>query len=43
MAHNRSAVMPYEKSGLVVQGTRLDSMFVEGNYVDEYYIARLLD
>ena len=43
MAHNRSAVTPYEKSGFVVQGTRRDSMLVEGNYVDEYYRARLLD
>jgi len=43
MAHNRSAVLPYEKSGFVVQGTRRDSMLVEGNYVDEYYMARLLD
>jgi RimJ/RimL family protein N-acetyltransferase len=43
MTHNRSAVTPYEKSGFVVQGTRRDSMLVEGNYVDEYYRARLLD
>jgi RimJ/RimL family protein N-acetyltransferase len=43
MAHNRSAVTPYEKSGFVVQGARRDSMLVEGNYVDEYYRARLLD
>ena len=43
MAHNRSAVAPYEESGFVVQETRRDSMLVEGNYVDEYYMARLLD
>jgi RimJ/RimL family protein N-acetyltransferase len=43
MAHNRSAVSPYQKFGFVVQGTRRDSMLVEGNYVDEYYMARLLD
>jgi RimJ/RimL family protein N-acetyltransferase len=29
-------VAPYEKSGFVVQGTRRDSMLVEGNYVDKY-------
>jgi RimJ/RimL family protein N-acetyltransferase len=36
-------VAPYEKSDFVVQGTRRDSVLVEGNYVDEYYMARLLD
>jgi RimJ/RimL family protein N-acetyltransferase len=43
MTHNRCAAAPYEKSGFVVQGTRRDSMLVEGNYVDEYDMARLLD
>jgi RimJ/RimL family protein N-acetyltransferase len=43
MAHNRSAVALYERSGFVVEGTRRDSMLVEGNYVDEYYMARMLD
>lgn len=43
MAHNRSAVALYEKTGFVVEGTRRGSMLVEGDYVDEYYMAGVLD
>ncbi|MDQ3793048.1 MAG: hypothetical protein M3341_10525, partial [Actinomycetota bacterium] len=33
----------YEKTGFVVEGTKPGSMLVEGNYVYEYYMARVLD
>jgi len=42
MTHNRAAVALYEKAGFVVEGTRRGSMLVDGSYVDEYYMARLL-
>lgn len=32
----------YEKSGFIVEGIRQKSMFVNGNYVDEYYMAKML-
>ena len=42
MAHNAAAVALYEKAGFVVEGTRRHSMLVDGSYVDELYMARLL-
>ena len=41
-AHNRAARALYEKMGFAVEGTRKDAMLVDGSYVDEYYMARLL-
>jgi RimJ/RimL family protein N-acetyltransferase len=32
----------YEKSGFVVEGIKKNAMFVDGEYVDEYYMAKLL-
>ena len=43
MAHTPSAVALYEKTGFVVEGTRRGSMLVERSYVDEYYMAGVLD
>ena len=43
MTHDRSAVALYEKTGFVVEGTRRGSMLVESNYVDEYYMAGVLE
>lgn len=43
MTHNLAAVALYEKAGFVVEGTRKDSMLVDGSYVDEYYMVKLLD
>lgn len=40
--HNRAARALYEKMGFAVEGTRKDAMLVEGSFVDEYYMARLL-
>jgi len=40
--HNRAARALYEKMGFAVEGTRKDAMRVEGSYVDEYYMAKLL-
>lgn len=40
--HNIAALHLYEKNGFQIEGTRKKSMLVEGNYVDEYYMARIL-
>lgn len=40
--HNHAARHLYEKSGFKIEGTREKSMFVEGNFVDEYYMAKVL-
>lgn len=40
--HNHAARHLYEKNGFKIEGTRAKSMFVEGNFVDEYYMAKIL-
>ncbi|MFZ5827723.1 MAG: GNAT family N-acetyltransferase [Bacillota bacterium] len=43
MAHNHRAVVLYSKMGFRFEGTKRDSLKVDGEYVDEYYMAKLLD
>jgi RimJ/RimL family protein N-acetyltransferase len=42
MAHNRRAIALYQKVGFEMEGTKRDSLFVDGRYVDEYYMAKCL-
>jgi len=42
MAHNTTALGLYKKMGFKIEGTKKDSLFVNGQYVDEYYMAKLL-
>lgn len=42
MSHNEAAVGLYEKKGFQKEGIKKNSMLVHGNYVDEYYMAKLL-
>lgn len=42
MTHNHRAVGLYKKRGFIVEGTKQDSLKVAGEYVDEYYMAKLL-
>ena len=39
---NHAARHLYEKSGFRIEGTRAKSMLVEGNFIDEYYMAKIL-
>ena len=39
---NMAARQLYEKSRFEIEGIRKKSMLVDGNYVDEYYMAKLL-
>ncbi len=42
MCINDTAKRLYEKNGFVVEGIKKNSMVVDGAYVDEYYMAKLL-
>jgi RimJ/RimL family protein N-acetyltransferase len=42
MAHNTNAIGLYQKVGFQIEGTKKGSLFVDGQYVDEYYMAKLL-
>lgn len=42
MAHNTAALSLYQKIGFVIEGTRKDSLRVNGMYVDEYAMAKIL-
>jgi RimJ/RimL family protein N-acetyltransferase len=43
MAHNQRALALYLRQGFIVEGLRRQALFVGGRYVDEYYMAKLLD
>lgn len=42
MCHNERAVHLYQKLGFKTEGIKRDSLQVDGRYVDEYYMAKLL-
>lgn len=42
MVHNTAAIRLYRELGFVIEGTRKDSLLVNGAYVDEYAMAKLL-
>ena len=42
MAHNEIGLALYKKMGFSIEGIARDSMFVDGKYVDEYYMAKTL-
>ncbi len=43
MAHNALGIALYQKMGFVIEGTRRDSMKIDGQYVDEYEMAKILE
>jgi RimJ/RimL family protein N-acetyltransferase len=42
MIHNESAIFLYKKVGFEIEGTKRNSLYVNGKYVDEYYMAKLM-
>jgi RimJ/RimL family protein N-acetyltransferase len=42
MIQNERAVYLYQKMGFEIEGAKRDSLQVDGRYVDEYYMAKLL-
>jgi len=43
MCHNERAIRLYQKMGYKIEGVKQDSLGVSGRYVDEYYMAKILD
>lgn len=42
MQHNEAAIGLYKKVGYEIEGIKRNSLFVDGVYVDEYYMGKLL-
>ena len=42
MCHNAQAVHLYQKMGFQIEGIKQDSLLVNGAYVDEFYMAKIL-
>jgi len=42
MCHNAQAVHLYQKTGFQIEGIKQDSLLVNGAYVDEFYMAKIL-
>jgi len=43
MVHNARGVGLYQKMGFQIEGIKKDSLLVDGVYVDEYYMGKLLE
>jgi RimJ/RimL family protein N-acetyltransferase len=43
MSHNERAIHLYQKVGFNTEGIKQDSLLVNGKYVDEYYMAKILN
>ena len=41
MSHNERAIRLYQKMGYETEGIKQDSLWVNGKYVDEYYMAKI--
>lgn len=42
MVHNERAVKLYESKGFKIEGRKEKSLMIDGEFIDEYYMARLL-
>lgn len=42
MTHNGVAMALYKKMGFEIEGTARETLFVDGRYVDEYFMAKLI-
>lgn len=43
IAYNDAAGALYRKMGFIEEGIKRDSLYINGEYVNEYYMSRLLD
>lgn len=43
MCHNEAGLHLYQKNGFEVEGIKKKSIFVDGRYVDEYYMAKIIE
>ena len=42
MTYNTAGIALYKKMGFEIEGTKRDSLLIDGRYVDEYYMSKLL-
>lgn len=42
IAYNKAAIALYKKMGYEIEGVKKDSLFIDGKYVDEYYMAKMI-
>jgi RimJ/RimL family protein N-acetyltransferase len=42
MTHNQAGLRLYKKQGCEIEGTRNHALWVDGHYVDEYFMTKLL-
>ena len=42
MKHNKRALELYLRSGYEIEGTKKNSLIIDGEYVDEYYMSKVL-
>lgn len=43
MTHNQRGISLYQRMGFQVEGVKRDDLFVDGGYVDQYMMAKLLE
>jgi RimJ/RimL family protein N-acetyltransferase len=43
MVHNQRALALYLRQGFMIEGLRHQALVVDGQYIDEYYMAKLLE
>jgi RimJ/RimL family protein N-acetyltransferase len=42
VTQNEAGLSLYKKLGFEIEGTKRDSLFIDGDFVDEYYMSKLL-
>ncbi len=42
MTHNQRGISLYQRMGYQVEGVKRDDLFVDGGYIDQYFMAKLL-
>lgn len=42
LCNNKAALGLYKKSGFEIEGTKRKSMYVDGEYMDEYYMSKII-
>jgi RimJ/RimL family protein N-acetyltransferase len=42
MTHNENAIKLYERVGFIKEGIKKNSLLVDGEYVDEFYMSKIL-
>lgn len=42
MTHNKNGIKLYEKMGFKKEGIKVKSLLIDGKYIDEYYMAKIL-